>query len=399
MVSTDTILGDSDLFIDRTARTQPEILQLMHTLREHSKQVRDVTVSTKQLSFEVDPDFQPDAQRPIRLHDKNIRLVLTAPSQFNPAITMAYPYPLRATAHQQMAQELDIPWKYYQRCLAEDPNLLLPQLQFWLARVDKKYFIRTLGGWARAILSPNYLPLNSEELFLLAFKAAEETESEIIRAQLSETRFTLAIVKHGWAEQVYQDGSFTRVKDGEVAPMLSFANSDVRRGGLSAKDGLYTYTCTNHCVWMEVYNRRHIGSAADDGWEHDTEVRRLSAQLVWSKMTAAVRLAFKRDTYEAKLAKLRGAANAMVEKADEAVQFLGAEYAFTDDELTRVLNEFASPRRNTQDGSILGLVNAITSTAQDLPLERSQILEEAAGAILMKPLPEAVLVRPRNGRA
>jgi hypothetical protein len=71
---------------------------------------------------------------------------------------------LKPTAHAQMAGTLGIPKPYYDRMLAEAPDLLSANVNRWLDRQPAKKLIRTLDNEVRAILSDSYRPLDNLDL-------------------------------------------------------------------------------------------------------------------------------------------------------------------------------------------------------------------------------------------
>jgi len=55
--------------------------------------------------------------------------------------------------HNQIADKLEIPFKYYHKMESESPELLVENVNTWLKKTDKKFFIRGLEGSIRAFLS------------------------------------------------------------------------------------------------------------------------------------------------------------------------------------------------------------------------------------------------------
>lgn len=63
------------------------------------------------------------------------------------------PLDIRQTAHQQMGAYLDIPRKYYDRMLQQEPELLAYNVNHWFQHQPEQRMIRTIDGCARAFLS------------------------------------------------------------------------------------------------------------------------------------------------------------------------------------------------------------------------------------------------------
>jgi hypothetical protein len=58
--------------------------------------------------------------------------------------------------HTQLSKSLDIPQKYYNRMLMEQPSLLQENVNTWLEKRNTRHTVRTMDGNARAFLSDRY---------------------------------------------------------------------------------------------------------------------------------------------------------------------------------------------------------------------------------------------------
>lgn len=84
------------------------------------------------------------------------------------------PFQLNENAHRQLGLQLKIPAPYYERMRAENPGLLMANVNGWFQQSpDTRRMVRTLDGTARAILSDRTvastttrLPRRSCRLFL-----------------------------------------------------------------------------------------------------------------------------------------------------------------------------------------------------------------------------------------
>lgn len=92
-------------------------------------------------------------------------------------------------AHKQVADDLGIPTKYYERCLNEKPALLAENVNTWLAQDPKRTrLVRTLDGKARAWLSGSYRPLDNFELAESVLPVLSEMGTQVESLELTETR-------------------------------------------------------------------------------------------------------------------------------------------------------------------------------------------------------------------
>ena len=73
-------------------------------------------------------------------------------------------YAVSEVAHRQIAERLNIPYKYYERMRLDYPELLDQNINGWLARSPEKRMLRTLDGKLRAFLSDRYRRLDNLEL-------------------------------------------------------------------------------------------------------------------------------------------------------------------------------------------------------------------------------------------
>ncbi len=65
-------------------------------------------------------------------------------------------FPITKSCHSQIADKLEIPFKYYHKMETESPELLIENVNTWLKKSEKDFFIRGLGESVRAFLSDRY---------------------------------------------------------------------------------------------------------------------------------------------------------------------------------------------------------------------------------------------------
>ncbi|MCP4373893.1 MAG: hypothetical protein GY797_38190, partial [Deltaproteobacteria bacterium] len=58
--------------------------------------------------------------------------------------------------HSQIAERLEIPTKYYHKMVSESPELLISNVNTWIKKTEKDFFIRGLDVYVRALLSDRY---------------------------------------------------------------------------------------------------------------------------------------------------------------------------------------------------------------------------------------------------
>lgn len=65
-------------------------------------------------------------------------------------------FPITKSCHSQIADKLKIPFKYYNKMETGSPELLVENVNTWLKKSEKDFFIRGLGYSVRAFLSDRY---------------------------------------------------------------------------------------------------------------------------------------------------------------------------------------------------------------------------------------------------
>ena len=96
-----------------------------------------------------------ERQKPLKwdekLHSSQISMVL-AENQPRFQIKASRFLAINGSCHNQIAEKLEIPLKYYHRMEEETPELLARNVNTWLERSEKDFFIRGLGDSVRAFL-------------------------------------------------------------------------------------------------------------------------------------------------------------------------------------------------------------------------------------------------------
>ncbi len=118
-------------------------------------------------------------------------------------------HPLTRPAHQQLAERLDIPWKYYERMLQEETILLADNVNTWLAgNGERKFFIRGMGNDIRAILSDRYRVIDHLGVLMCALNELQG-KAEVEDAHLSDTNLFLKFKCHHFPDESGKLGDWT----------------------------------------------------------------------------------------------------------------------------------------------------------------------------------------------
>ncbi len=106
------------------------------------------------------------------------------------------PFQLNENAHRQLGLQLKIPAPYYERMRAENPGLLMANVNGWFQQSpDTRRMVRTLDGTARAILSDRYRRIDNYEVAQKVLPIISEMQGARIEScELTDTRMYIKVV-------------------------------------------------------------------------------------------------------------------------------------------------------------------------------------------------------------
>lgn len=303
-------------------------------------------------------------------------------------------FPMRETAHEQLAERLGIPRKFYDRLRLDHPDLISYTANALLAREPEKRLVRTMDGQARGILSPRYrrldnLPLAQAILPVFAGHHGIEVQS----AQITERRMYLKVTSSSMVAEV-------RGKGDVVAAGVVISNSEIGYGAERVEPLLLTLACLNGAVINEWANRAvHVGrqiQVEDDAAAElfSDEALEADDRAHYLKLRDVVGATFSRTTFEAAVARARKAAGVPIEApVPEVVERLAQRYALPEATGRSILDHLTRGGDLTQ----WGLVNAVTAAAQDddLDYEQASELEALGGQVMVMPAGEATVLLAR----
>lgn len=305
------------------------------------------------------------------------------------------PLAIRPYAHQQIADHLGIPRRYYDRMQAEQPALLADNLNTWLqADGQNRRMVRTLDRQVRAVLSPKFRPLDNYDLANAILPTLLENQVQILSSELTETRFYLKGILPALSDElpagmVWGNGH-NRVADyngqaGRIVAAIVISNSDVGAGTLRVEPSVFTTWCTNLAVMAQAAMKKyHVGRAfeADTNWEvFRDETRKVDDQAFWMKVQDVTRAAFDAKVWAAAVAQVKDATTRKITSEDlpTVVDVTVKQLALPPSSSTGILKHLAGGG----DLSKWGLASAVTATANTWgDYEVATDLERAGGAIL-----------------
>ncbi|OGJ85801.1 MAG: hypothetical protein A2268_00920 [Candidatus Raymondbacteria bacterium RifOxyA12_full_50_37] len=285
-------------------------------------------------------------------------------------------------AHEQLAQRLDIPRKYYDR-MRPSPGLLQANVNHWFTKEPEKRMVRTFqngSNTVRAILSDRYHRFDNYDLMAHILPILKGLGNDVIVAssEITEKKLYLKCV-FPKLQQAVKVGDM-------VQSGLMISNSEVGCASFQLTRFIYRLVCLNGMVMEDGRTRRyHIGArqGVDESISHllSDETVRADDQAFWFKVRDLTTAAAKNDEeFSRHVQKLRDATKLRVE-----AQPVDAITALAD---TFVLNEFEHNATlehyiRDSDFSLYGMAQALTRTSADVKsYDRATELEKFGGQLI-----------------
>lgn len=294
-------------------------------------------------------------------------------------------YKVNDIAHDQIANRLQIPVKYYNRMRSDHPDLLVHNVNTLFRKEPEPRLIRTMDGTARAFLSNRYQRIENEQIAAQVLPILlNEKDVRIESCEITETRMYIKAV-------------FPRIQGevnrGDVVQSgIVISNSEVGHGSVKVQPLVYRLVCLNGMIINDSkFSARHVGGRV--GGDDSNIIHMLSDEAIKADDTAillktrdVVRAAFDEVRFAEHLKKMRAATEDKLEgNPAEAVKMLAKKQTLNEFESGSILRHLISGG----DVSRWGLLNAVTRTAQDVEsYDRATELETLGGDILNLPRTE-----------
>lgn len=289
----------------------------------------------------------------------------------------AGPFPILGTAHDQIGARLQIPSRYYDRMLAEQPSLLATNVNAWFHSNPERRMLRTLGGDARAFLSDRYQRIDDVEIAEVVLPIlAGIPDVQIVSCEVTERRLYIQAVSPRVQGEV-------AVGDAVQAGVV-ISNSEIGHGAVSVASLIYRLKCKNGMIAADKFRAYHVGRLAADSealWADDT--RRADDRAILLKVRDMVRLAVDETAFRGRIEQMAGLTTQQVTgDPAKAVEVLAKTIGATDAERGGILTALI----RGGDLSAWGLLNAVTAQAHDVEsYDRAVEFEAAGGQLLVLP--------------
>lgn len=355
----------------------------------------------QELAAEI--ERRANAKKDVVVRSKDLHYVVDADrgkAEVNLDIGGKFRTGINAIAHQQFGLHVGIPKPYYDRMLAQQPDLLCANVNTWLREdtdskgAPTKRMVRMLDNNARAFLSDSYRPLENEDLARAVLPVLMELDLAVMSCEITDRRLYIKAVDRKVERELAAIGG--RFGDGQhkivrcLSPAVTISNSEVGQGALAILGGVYDAFCSNLASFGERSTRKyHAGSKHELAGEAtyallSNETRRITDAALWAQVKDITKAAFDRAKFdslcetieETRWHKIEGDPVKVIELANKS---LGISEANGKDILRHLIDGGELSR--------FGLYNAITRAAQDVEDYDDATDMERAGAkiIEMKP--------------
>lgn len=309
-----------------------------------------------------------EQQKPLKwdekLHSSEIRMAL-AKNKPRFQIRSNGFLSIREFCSNQIAEKLEIPLKYYRRMEESAPELLVRNVNTWLEKGDKDYFIRGLGDSVRAFLSDRYRVIDHLDVLMCALNELQAHSAEIEDCYLSETELNIKVKSPNLRD-------FVRHKDDLMIGGIFLTNSETGHKALRVEPRLFRVKCSNGLIVEEMVTREiHVGNG-DEGFD----------EIIYLSLRRSIRELFAK--FGEIIQTLRESSEIKVRNPQKLISNVVEHYRLSDSQRDNILMAFGAE----PEADKYGIANALTLAAQKETWEKSVEMERIAGNLIALPLEE-----------
>ena len=287
-------------------------------------------------------------------------------------------YHVTDITHRQIADRLNIPYKYYERMRTDYPALLDKNVNGWLLKNPERRMLRTLDGKLRAFLSDRYRRLDNLELVDHVLPVIAEMKGcEIISCDITETHLYLKVINKTMKAEI--------VPGDIVQAGFVISNSEIGLGALKVEPLVYRLVCKNGMISKDLAHKKyHTGKQVEDtdnAYElYSDATLAADDKAYFMKVQDIVSAAVDEAKFNLTVDKMCTAMSIKTgDNPVQTVEVLGDRYVLNKLERASILRHFIMGN----DYSHFGLVNAVTRSSQDVAdYDRATELERIGGTLL-----------------
>lgn len=297
--------------------------------------------------------------------------------------------------HDQLAERLGIPSRYYQKMMTDAPTLLTANVNEWLTRGNgDKRFLRTYvetgadGSLAdernlvgRAFLGSTYRPLDNYDLMSALVPPMLAAGVKVVSSEITESRLYIQAIAQDIKSRVVVPGTHNKIDDVLNIGLIA-SNSEVGGGSLSIRALVFRQVCSNGLVISEDlpgFKQVHIGRADLDDDQHlSQQSKTLRDAAIWSRAQDVMKAAVSQATLDRITERLNAIAGVTLKDPQKAVELVAERFDLVEDERAAVMRNLIAGG----DVSQWGLTNAVTALANEVPsYDRAVELETIGGKV------------------
>lgn len=295
-------------------------------------------------------------------------------------------------AHEQIGAHTEIPKSYYDRMLAQAPELLATNVNEWFERFPAVRMVRTLDGKVRAFPSDKYRPLENEDLAEAVLPVLMDLDLAIMSCEITDRRLYIKAVDKRVERELaktgarFGDGGHTIIR--VASPAITISNSEVCCGALDIKGGVYDGWCSNLASFGERSMRKsHVGGRHQLVDEEmyallSDDTRRKTDGAIWAQVRDVVKATFDRARFDSLVDKIEGSQADKIEDAVRTISLASKKFGLNEAEGKSVLKHLIEGAELSR----FGLYNAVTRAAQDVEsYDRATELERLGAQVIELP--------------
>jgi hypothetical protein len=282
-------------------------------------------------------------------------------------------------AHGQIAEQIDIPSRYYKRMLEEAPELLGENIRTWFQKYPTTRMLRALDNTARAWLSDKYNRMDDDRFANVVLPAIYEVPgAQVESCGMTELKTTIKFVSPRLEYQV-------KVGD-HVQFGIAFSNSEVGAGRLTGTLFAKQLRCLNGmCIEEEMFASTHVGKRhtnRDLGEIFQLDTLKADGEATILKLRDFAKELLTDRFLKAQVDKMKGLTEVKIPAPVKAVEALARQHSLTEGTKNDVLKHLIEGG----DLSLWGLQNAVTRASADQEdYDDATRLETLGGRMLTLP--------------
>jgi len=322
------------------------IEQLLQRIVAEDARKHDVIADTRSMSI-VTPEKGDE--------DTRVKLLLDGQGGLSE-------YALTDHALGQVATDLGVPKRYFDRMRDDAPDLFKTNLHHWMYNEPKARMVRGLTNedgpmTGRAWMSDKFRRLDNMEIArtLLPEFDSLGTNVEFHQAAVTESKLYIRATFPAIERDVKKVGDTVRWG-------VEIKNSEIGAGTLTISGFMLVLVCTNGMTTTKALNARHVGKREGEGILSN-EALAADDVAFWLAARDTLRHTCSETTFAEICDRLDGLSEVQVVSPVAATQVLATEYGLTEEEQEAVMLSLAADPNGIGKGQ-WGALNAITAVAQ-----------------------------------